>query len=611
MRTAAWLAIALAASAAQAESFARKSCLDCHQTFAEKLSKLKDVHAPVRAQKCEDCHLRHGLVPKLILKEQGNQLCAGCHKAQAARQHVPKGKCADCHDPHGTDTKALLTKDCFSCHAKGPFQRKNVHPVDASAARSKDGACATCHAVHGSAQKALLVAPEGQLCAKCHAAPKHGGFAVSTRCSDCHEPHSSDGPLLLKAVQHRDLSNCAACHGPSLSLKAKCADCHRARAEDLQAHARTACTGCHVPHASAEKGLLKPGGDAFCVACHEKKKQAFTARHGPSCADCHRSHGGQGKALLVAAAPGGDGRVNQLCAKCHEAQVADELKDPSVHAPFKAGNCSACHDPHGSNVAGMLKAPEDKLCYGCHAAAETSFARSHTHKPVQDGQCGACHQGHSSSQSRLLKASGAALCSTCHAPRPGAVSKHAPFAEGQCLTCHDPHGSNIAGMLVADQSNLCVRCHGKETARVEAAKSKHEPFVKGQCTACHSAHEAALPKLRLAAGPDGCLTCHAQIKEQLATQTVHAPAAADCLGCHAPHASGLPALTSVREPELCVRCHAADAKFGQAHLGSDVSRCTTCHDPHAGKDRRLLSRVAHAPFEQGKCGVCHVAGGNL
>ena len=52
--------------------FAKKQCLDCHTAFADKYLAMKDVHAPVQEKKCEDCHLRHGVIPKLLLKSQGN-----------------------------------------------------------------------------------------------------------------------------------------------------------------------------------------------------------------------------------------------------------------------------------------------------------------------------------------------------------------------------------------------------------------------------------------------------------------------------------------------------------------------------------------------------------
>ncbi len=47
--------------------FEKKECLDCHKKFADKYLGMKNVHSMVKEKKCEDCHLRHGKVPKLLL----------------------------------------------------------------------------------------------------------------------------------------------------------------------------------------------------------------------------------------------------------------------------------------------------------------------------------------------------------------------------------------------------------------------------------------------------------------------------------------------------------------------------------------------------------------
>jgi Doubled CXXCH motif (Paired_CXXCH_1) len=50
-------------------------------------------------------------------------------------------------------------------------------------------------------------------------------------------------------------------------------------------------------------------------------------------------------------------------------------------------------------------------------------------------------------------------------------------------------------------------------------------------------------------------------------------------------------------------------KLEKEHLDIDLSRstCTTCHNPHFGRDARLLAATVHAPFDAGKCAACHVA----
>src|SRR4030042_1691802 len=109
--------------------FARKNCLDCHKTFVEKYMGMKNIHPMVKEKKCEDCHLRHGLVGKLILKKEGNEVCYPCHskeKGGFSKKNVhtalSRGKCIACHDPHASQASRLLKGEgnqvCFQCHKK-------------------------------------------------------------------------------------------------------------------------------------------------------------------------------------------------------------------------------------------------------------------------------------------------------------------------------------------------------------------------------------------------------------------------------------------------------------------------------------------------------------
>jgi len=93
-------------SLAQERKFERKGCLDCHKKFSEKILSLKNLHPGMKEGKCEDCHLRHGIVPKLLLKKDGNELCYTCHSKEKIGLNQPKvhtvlktGKCASCHNP--------------------------------------------------------------------------------------------------------------------------------------------------------------------------------------------------------------------------------------------------------------------------------------------------------------------------------------------------------------------------------------------------------------------------------------------------------------------------------------------------------------------------------
>src|SRR4030067_530715 len=89
--------------------FARKECLDCHTKLESKYFAMKDVTPVVKQKKGEDCHLRHGIIPKLILKKEGNDLCYACHSKEKIGMNKPsvhtalkKGKGNPCHNPHAS-----------------------------------------------------------------------------------------------------------------------------------------------------------------------------------------------------------------------------------------------------------------------------------------------------------------------------------------------------------------------------------------------------------------------------------------------------------------------------------------------------------------------------
>ncbi len=78
------LAVSLFAPAESdaARKFKKKECLDCHSDFSKTYGELKNQHPGVQNGKCQDCHLSHGIVGKLLLIEDGNKLCFRCHKKE-------------------------------------------------------------------------------------------------------------------------------------------------------------------------------------------------------------------------------------------------------------------------------------------------------------------------------------------------------------------------------------------------------------------------------------------------------------------------------------------------------------------------------------------------
>jgi predicted CXXCH cytochrome family protein len=101
---------------------------------------MKNVHAVVKEKNCEGCHLRHGIVPKLLLKKDGNEVCFPCHSKEKiglnkSNVHtvLKRGKCVTCHDPHASSAAHLLKKEgneaCYECHKKAGYEKKVIHKV--------------------------------------------------------------------------------------------------------------------------------------------------------------------------------------------------------------------------------------------------------------------------------------------------------------------------------------------------------------------------------------------------------------------------------------------------------------------------------------------------
>ncbi len=98
--------------------------------------------------------------------------------------------------------------NCSSCHGD-KTSGKVVHPAMAMG-------CAVCHRVdvHGKTTTVDLTVPREQICFTCHLKSEddylHPPYA-NGRCVSCHDPHSSNFPMHLRA----DVNTvCLGCHTP-------------------------------------------------------------------------------------------------------------------------------------------------------------------------------------------------------------------------------------------------------------------------------------------------------------------------------------------------------------------------------------------------------------
>jgi DmsE family decaheme c-type cytochrome len=243
-------------------TMARKA--DPGSPFGEGNHACENCHGPSRAHAMSAGRQAPGFSFTGASPEDKNSMCMSCHE-DAGRFHWPGSThniegvaCIDCHSVHQADDPVLTLETqpqvCYTCHAeqRAQFLRQSRHPVQASSnAYSHAGllACTDCHNPHGSDGPGQLKRSTiNESCYDCHA-EKRGPFLWEHQparedCSNCHTPHGSNYPNLLSG------------RTPWL-----CQQCHNARF-----HASTAYSGVDIPPTSIDQRVV--GKD--CMNCHNK-----------------------------------------------------------------------------------------------------------------------------------------------------------------------------------------------------------------------------------------------------------------------------------------------------------------------------------------------------
>ncbi|MDA8100268.1 MAG: cytochrome c3 family protein [Nitrospiraceae bacterium] len=322
-----------------------------------------------------------------------------------------------------------------------------------------------------------------------------------------------------------------------------------------------------------QKFLHNPVKEGMCTVCHQ------------AVADPQKKAKHPGNLVITLALKG-----SELCGQCHEAKNTKKV----VHAPAKDGDCTSCHDPHGSQNKGMLKEAVPALCFQCHP--DSLVKQKVMHPPVAGGDCSGCHDNHQSDNPGRLVAAGNALCFQCHPDKESGIaskkSVHPPVKES-CVQCHSPHGSSSPAMMSAPVPELCGGCHPNEINSLQRALVKHGPMSdQKSCKNCHDPHFSDTPKLLLAKEMDLCLNCHNReletgngtVKDMKAwigaNKNTHGPIqAGDCVSCHNPHGSDF--------WRILVKFYPGEFYTGYAE--GKYALCFSCHDAAAFSERRTLT----------------------
>jgi hypothetical protein len=267
--------------------------------------------------------------------------------------------CVACHQSLRFDQARAAPQQCGACHT-------DVHRGRFGAAQ-----CSNCHDTHTFR---VIEGPESHArsafpltgahlavpCIRCHATERAGLFTrVDTRCTSCHRTDAMaasfpDHTLLV-------VLDCAQCHG-TMRWRGARFD-HGAVAQfDLRgAHARIACTGCHVPPDFRVRFVAASPDD--CVACHRPDYDRVHAGTGFStqCNACHGVDRWQGATFEHNQFPifsGPHRGVWRSCSECHTAP-----------GNFRVFTCTTCHtrndtDDRHDDVRNYVY--ESTRCYACH-----------------------------------------------------------------------------------------------------------------------------------------------------------------------------------------------------------------------------------------------------
>lgn len=215
-----------------------ESCKNCHEDAYESYrksvhSKKAILNSPANKEGCESCHGPAGEhvdrgggkgVGNLItfskkepFKEKSTS-CLKCHSNSSHLNFWDSGKhkkneiaCTECHSIHKEKVYTAEYEKCISCHknVKAQINRRSRHPILEEKVK-----CSNCHNPHGSLGPSMIKADSlNELCYKCHA-EKRGPYLwehppVEENCGSCHSPHGSrHAKLMIEKIPNL----CQVCH---------------------------------------------------------------------------------------------------------------------------------------------------------------------------------------------------------------------------------------------------------------------------------------------------------------------------------------------------------------------------------------------------------------
>ena len=245
------------------------------------------------------------------------------------------------HGEQITPDTGLPLVNCETCHGPGSLAIDKIERNKQLLGEKGD----KCDVSKLLDYKALPPQAQSLICLKCHSAastPTLAQWHTSVHalndlsCFPCHKLH--EGPH-QKVSRDQMAELCYGCH-PEVKAQFSLFSHHPVREKKM------GCFDCHDPHGSSLPFLLKGSSQRdMCTRCHMEKNGPFTYEHGDvteNCTNCHTPHGSANRRLLTAAMP-------FLCIQCHSPSHRSTLVDQSK--PLFANRCTDCHSTiHGSDT---------------------------------------------------------------------------------------------------------------------------------------------------------------------------------------------------------------------------------------------------------------------
>lgn len=318
-----------------------------------------------------------------------------------------------------------------------------------------------------------------------------------------------------------------------------------------------------------------------CGQCHaDVSKHDVVHPKLADCASCHVQAAGQAHRFTAKA-----------CVTCHEVTTP---KDKFVHGPVAAGDCLACHSPHGAAEPQLVRAVGADLCQTCHVDMKATLAEKRfVHDPVKE-DCTTCHSPHASQVKYQIRDASASQCLACHKTMrkqlvTAAVQHEAITQERQCINCHDPHASDVDGQLRGSSMDLCLKCHDRELEApsgtiqdikgwLEAHTNLHGPIRQQDCVGCHDPHQSEHFRLLRRQYPGKFYSAFDPKNYEL------------CFMCHEPD------LATVEKTRTLTAFRNGDRNLHFVHVNqAEKGRtCRACHEAHSSNSPKHLRETV--PF---------------